>query len=108
MLTAEENALLTRVGPGTLMGDFFRRYWIPVVESSEVTAGGRPKRVRLLGESLVVYRSPGGRAALVSEFCAHRRASLYFARNEERGLRCVYHGWQYEPDGRCVDQPNER
>jgi phenylpropionate dioxygenase-like ring-hydroxylating dioxygenase large terminal subunit len=108
MLTHEENVQLTRVGPGTLMGDFMRRYWIPVVESSEVEAGGRPKRVRLLGEDLVVYRSPGGRAALVSELCAHRRASLYFARNEEQGLRCVYHGWQYAPDGRCVDQPNER
>jgi phenylpropionate dioxygenase-like ring-hydroxylating dioxygenase large terminal subunit len=67
------------------------------------------KRVRLLGEDLVVFRSPGGRAGLVSEFCAHRRASLYFARNEERGLRCVYHGWQYEcGTGRCVDMPNER
>ena len=108
MLTREENAQLTHVGPGTLMGDFMRRYWIPVVETSEVAAGGRPKRVRILGEPLIVYRSPGGRAALVSEYCAHRRASLYFARNEERGLRCVYHGWQYEHDGRCVDQPNER
>ncbi|TMQ17624.1 MAG: Rieske 2Fe-2S domain-containing protein [Candidatus Rokuibacteriota bacterium] len=108
MLTAEENAQLTRVGPGTLMGDLMRHYWIPVVQSSELIAGGRPKRVRLLGEDLVAFRDPGGRAGLVSEFCAHRRASLYFARNEERGLRCVYHGWQYGPGGRCVDMPNER
>ena len=108
MLTAEENALLTRVGPGTLMGDLMRQYWIPVVQSAELAAGGRPKRVRILGEDLVAYRDPAGRAALVSELCAHRRASLYFARNEASGLRCVYHGWQYAPDGRCIDQPNER
>jgi phenylpropionate dioxygenase-like ring-hydroxylating dioxygenase large terminal subunit len=108
MLTAEENAQLTRVGPGTVMGDLMRRYWIPVVQSSEVTPGGRVKRVRLLGEDLVVFRGPSGRAGLLAEFCAHRQASLYFARNEEPGLRCIYHGWQYEPGGRCVDQPNER
>src|ERR687888_370008 len=100
MLTAEENAQLTRVGPGTLIGDLMRQYWIPVVESSEVVAGGRPKRVRILGEDLVVFRSPAGGAGLLSEFCAHRRASLYFARNEARGLRCVYHGWQFEAGGR--------
>jgi phthalate 4,5-dioxygenase oxygenase subunit len=108
MLTAQENAQLTRVGPGTVMGDLMRQYWIPVVLSSELAAGGRPKRVKLLGEDLVAYRSPGGRAGLLAEFCAHRQASLYFARNEEPGLRCVYHGWQYEPGGRCVDMPNER
>ena len=108
MLTASENAQLTRVGPGTLMGDLMRQYWIPVVRADELVAGGRPKRVRLLGEDLVAYRDPDGRAALVSAFCAHRRASLYFARNEPRGLRCVYHGWQFAPDGRCIDQPNER
>jgi phthalate 4,5-dioxygenase len=108
MLTADENAQLTRVGPGTLMGDLMRQYWIPVVQSAELAAGGRPKRVRLLGEDLVAFRDSSGRPGLVSELCAHRRASLYFARNEERGLRCVYHGWQYALDGRCVDQPNER
>lgn len=108
MLSAEENAQLTRVGPGTLMGDLMRRYWIPVVLSSELAPGGRVKRVRILGEDLVAFRNPNGRVGLLGEFCAHRRASLYFGRNEERGLRCVYHGWQYEPGGRCVDMPNER
>jgi phenylpropionate dioxygenase-like ring-hydroxylating dioxygenase large terminal subunit len=108
MLTAEENAQLTRVGPGTLMGDLMRQYWIPVVQSTELAPGGRVKRVKILGEDLVAYRSPGGRVGVLAEFCAHRRASLYFARNEERGLRCVYHGWQYDPCGRCVDMPNER
>ena len=108
MLTADENAQLTRVGPGTLMGDLMRQYWIPVVLSSEVPAGGRVKRVRILGEDLVAFRAPSGRVGLLGEFCSHRRASLYFGRNEEPGLRCVYHGWQYEPGGRCIDMPNER
>ena len=108
MLTAEENAQLTKVGPGTLIGDLMRQYWIPVVQSSELAPGGRVKRVRILGEDLVAYRGPSGRVGVLAEFCAHRRASLYFARNEERGLRCVYHGWQYDPCGRCVDMPNER
>jgi phthalate 4,5-dioxygenase oxygenase subunit len=108
MLTAEENAQLTKVGPGTLIGDLMRQYWIPVVLSSELAPGARVKRVRILGEDLVAFRTPGGRSGLLGEFCAHRRASLYFGRNEERGLRCVYHGWQYEPSGRCIDMPNER
>jgi phenylpropionate dioxygenase-like ring-hydroxylating dioxygenase large terminal subunit len=90
------------------MGDLMRQYWMPVVQSSEIAPGGRAKRVRILGEDLVAFRQPSGRVGLVAEFCAHRRASLYFARNEERGLRCVYHGWQYELDGHCVDMPNER
>jgi phthalate 4,5-dioxygenase len=107
MLTAEENRQLTQVGPGTLVGDLMRQYWVPVVLSSELAAGGRVKRVRILGEDLVTLRTPGGRPGLLAEFCAHRRASLYFARNEEPGLRCVYHGWQYDPCGRCIDMPNE-
>src|SRR5262252_4869880 len=108
MLTAAENAQLTAVGPGTLVGHLMRQYWIPVVLSSELTAGGRVKRVRILGEDLVVFRTPSGRAGLLSEWCAHRRTSMYFARNEDRGLRCVYHGWQFDAGGRCIDMPNER
>jgi phenylpropionate dioxygenase-like ring-hydroxylating dioxygenase large terminal subunit len=108
MLTADESAQLTRVGPGTLMGDLMRQYWIPVVQSCELAPGGRVKRVRLLGEDLVAFRSPGGAVGLLAEFCAHRRASLYFGRNEELGLRCVYHGWQYDRAGHCLDMPNER
>jgi phenylpropionate dioxygenase-like ring-hydroxylating dioxygenase large terminal subunit len=108
MLTAEESAQLTRVGPGTLMGDLMRQYWIPVVQSWELAPGGRVKRVRILGEDLVAFRGPGGGVGLLAEFCAHRRASLYFGRNEELGLRCVYHGWQYDRGGRCIDMPNER
>src|SRR5262249_27286753 len=108
MLTPEENALLTRVGPGTLIGDLMRQYWIPVVLATELAAGGRAKRVRILGEDLVAFRTPAGRVGLLGEFCAHRRASLYFGRNEELGLRCVYHCWQFEPGRRCVDMPDER
>lgn len=109
MLTTEENAQLTKVGPGTLMGDLMRQYWIPVVLSSELAPGDRVKRVRILGEDLVAFRGPEGRPGLLGEWCTHRRASLYFARNESAGLRCVYHGWQYEAgSGRCIDMPNER
>jgi phenylpropionate dioxygenase-like ring-hydroxylating dioxygenase large terminal subunit len=107
MLTRDENELLTRVGPGTAMGALMRQYWIPVVRSDELEAGGRVKRVRLLGEELVVFRAPSGETGLLAEFCAHRGASLFFGRNERGGLRCVYHGWQYALDGQCVDMPNE-
>jgi phenylpropionate dioxygenase-like ring-hydroxylating dioxygenase large terminal subunit len=108
MLTAEENTLLTKVGPGTPVGDLMRQYWIPVVRSSELERGGRTKRVKLLGEDLVAFRAPGGQVGLLAEFCSHRRASLYFGRNEEAGLRCVYHGWQFDLAGQCLDMPNER
>lgn len=106
MLTREENELLTRVGPGTPMGALMRRYWLPVLLASELAPGGRVKRVRLLGEDLVAFRSPGGEVGLLGEFCSHRRASLYFGRNEAGGLRCVYHGWKYGLDGRCLEMPN--
>ena len=107
MISREENELLTRIGPGTMMGDLMRQYWIPVVLSSELAAGERVKRVKLLGEELVAFRNSAGAVGLVGEFCSHRSASLYFGRNEARGLRCVYHGWQFALDGRCVDMPNE-
>jgi phthalate 4,5-dioxygenase len=107
MLTREENELLTRVGPGTPMGHLLRHYWLPVVLASELAPGGRVKRVKLLGENLVAFRTRTGNVGLLGEFCSHRRASLYFGRNEEAGLRCVYHGWKYGLDGQCVDMPNE-
>ena len=106
MLTAEENDVLTRVGPGTPMGNLQRRYWHPIGAVEEMER--RPtKRVRLLGEDLVAFRARDGRVGVMDEFCSHRRASLYFARNEEAGLRCVYHGWKYGFDGQCLDMPNE-
>jgi phthalate 4,5-dioxygenase len=107
MLSPEDNELLTRTGPGTPMGDLLRRYWTPVVLSSEVAPGGRVKRVQLLGERLVVYRTRSGRAGLVGEFCPHRGASLYYGRVEADGMRCVYHGWTFGLDGQCLDMPSE-
>jgi phenylpropionate dioxygenase-like ring-hydroxylating dioxygenase large terminal subunit len=108
VLKAEDNEILTRVGPGTLMGDLLRRYWTPACLSAEVAGpGGAPARVRLLGESLVAFRDAGGRVGLVQENCPHRGASLYFGRNEGAVLRCVYHGWAFDADGRCADMPSE-
>ena len=107
MLSAQDNELLTRTGPGTPMGDLLRAYWIPVVQSAEVPPGGRVKRVQLLGERLVVHRTPSGRPGLVGEFCPHRGASLYFGRNEADGMRCVYHGWKFGLDGQCIEMPSE-
>jgi phthalate 4,5-dioxygenase len=108
MLTAEKNALLTGVGPGTPMGTLMRRYWLPACLAAEVPEpDGAPVRVRLLGEHLVAFRDTTGRVGLLDEYCAHRRASLWLGRNEECGLRCIYHGWKYDADGRCTDMMNE-
>jgi len=108
MLTREDNAKLTQVGPGTPLGTFFRRYWIPAAKLEELgEAGGAPVRVRLLGEDLVAFRDPAGKAGLMDEFCPHRRASLFYGRNEEGGLRCLYHGWKMAHDGRILETPAE-
>jgi phenylpropionate dioxygenase-like ring-hydroxylating dioxygenase large terminal subunit len=108
MLRADENEVLTRVGPGTLMGDLLRRYWTPACLSAEIPLpGSPPARVRLLGENLVAFRDTRGRVGLVQENCPHRGASLYFGRNEDAAIRCVYHGWAFDADGRCVDMPSE-
>ncbi|HYB41259.1 MAG TPA: Rieske 2Fe-2S domain-containing protein [Candidatus Methylomirabilis sp.] len=108
MLSLEENELLTRVGPGTPMGDTLRRYWIPALLGWEVAEpDGPPVRVKLLGEDLVAFRDTSGRIGLLDEYCPHRRVSLFLGRNEECGLRCVYHGWKFDVAGRCVDMMNE-
>ncbi len=108
MLTKEENELLTRIGPGTRGGDMLRRYWIPALLSWELPEPDCPPvRVKLLGEPLVAFRDTGGRAGILGELCPHRLASLWLGRNEEYGLRCIYHGWKYDVDGNCVDQMNE-
>jgi len=108
MLSKEENQLLCRVGPGTPMGTLMRLYWVPGVLSKELPEpGGRPLRVRLLGEDLIAFRDSSGRVGVVANNCPHRGASLFFGRNEEDGLRCVYHGWKFDVSGRCVDMPNE-
>ncbi|HET7341885.1 MAG TPA: Rieske 2Fe-2S domain-containing protein [Methylomirabilota bacterium] len=108
MLSRDDNERLTRVGAGTPMGDTLRRYWLPALLARELPEpDGPPVRVRLLGEDLVAFRDSRGRVGLLEEFCPHRRASLFFGRNEECGLRCVYHGWKFDADGRCVDMMNE-
>lgn len=108
MLKREDNELLTRVGPGTSMGELFRRFWLPVALVDELpTPDCSPVRVTVLGEPLVAIRDSENRLGLMDRFCAHRRADLFFGRNEECGLRCVYHGWKYDVTGNCVDMPAE-
>jgi phthalate 4,5-dioxygenase len=108
MLSREENELLTRVGPGTPMGNLLRCFWQPFALSSELPhADSDPIRVRLLGEELVAFRDSTGTVGLLQNNCPHRGASLFFGRNEEAGIRCVYHGWKFSADGTCVDMPNE-
>jgi phenylpropionate dioxygenase-like ring-hydroxylating dioxygenase large terminal subunit len=108
MLSKEDNELLTRVGPGTPMGQLMRQYWIPALQSSELPAPDcDPVRVRLLGENLIAFRDSAGRVGMLANHCPHRGASLFYGRNEENGLRCVYHGWKYDVSGQCVDIPSE-
>ena len=109
MHTREENEILTRTGPGTPVGEFFRRYWLPACLSTEIPeADSPPVRVLLLNEHLVAFRDTEGKIGLVAENCPHRGTSLFFGRNEESGLRCAYHGWKYDTSGQCVEQPSER
>lgn len=108
MLSHEENDLLTRVGPGTAMGRLMRCYWIPALLSEEIPAPDcAPVRMRLLGEDLVAFRDSSGRVGLLGEHCAHRGTSLFFGRNEDCGLRCVYHGWKYDVAGKVLETPAE-
>lgn len=102
----EDHVDLTRVGPGTVMGQFMRQYWLPAAMSSEVTADGAPMRLMLLGEKLVAFRDSSGRVGVLDHRCPHRCASLFLGRNEENGIRCIYHGWKYDVDGNCVDMPS--
>jgi len=107
MLTREENELLCRVGPDAPMGRMLRRYWIPAALSAELEAGGAPRRTRLLGEDLVAFRASDGTVGVLDENCPHRGASLVLARNEECGLRCLYHGWKIAPNGTVLETPPE-
>ena len=107
MLTAEQNELLTRVGPGTPGGELMRRYWHPVAGTEEFSGERSTKRVRLLGEDLVLFRDRQGRFGLIDEFCPHRRASLAYGIPTGDGIRCPYHGWHFDVQGHCIDQPNE-
>jgi phthalate 4,5-dioxygenase len=108
MLSQVENELLTRVGPGTGMGELLRRFWQPFALSTELpTKDSDPIRVRVLGEDLVAFRDSNNSVGLLANNCPHRGASLFFGRNEEAGLRCVYHGWKFDTSGQCLDMPNE-
>ena len=102
-LSFEENETLTRVGPGTPGGEMLRRYWHPIGFTSELK--DRPKRRRLLGEDLVLFRDERGRLGLLALQCLHRGTSLEFGHIEDGGLRCCYHGWLYDVDGRILEQP---
>ena len=98
---------LTRTGPGTPMGNLLRRYWVPVLSSSEIAEPDGPQvRVQILGEKLLAFRDTSGAVGLIDEFCSHRGVSLYFARNEEHGLRCAYHGLKFTVTGECVEVPS--
>lgn len=108
MFTQQDNEDLTRVGPGTVMGEYMRRHWLPFLLPEELpTPDCPPIRVRLLGEDLIAFRDTNGKLGLLDRWCPHRRVDLYFGRNEECGLRCVYHGWKFDVDGNCVDMPAE-
>ena len=106
MLSHEDNERLVRTGPGTPMGALFRAYWLPVLLSEQVSeCDGPPVRVKVLGEDFIAFRDTAGTVALVEPRCPHRGADLFFGRNEEGGIRCVYHGWKYAADGQCLEVP---
>src|SRR5919198_1643460 len=108
MLSRDENELLTQVGPATPMGELFRRFWIPALLSEELPGPDcEPVRLRLLGEDLLAFKDSHSRIAILDAYCPHRSAPMFFGRNEECGLRCVYHGWKFNAAGECVDMPNE-
>src|SRR5262245_32042474 len=109
MLTYDDNELMCRVGPGTPMGKLLREYWLPSTVPSSLLPQPDcpPVRVKLLGEDLIAFRTTSGHVGLVANSCPHRGASMFFGRNEEAGLRCVYHGWKFDTDGTCVDMPSE-
>ena len=107
MLTKEQNELICRTGPGTPCGEVFRRYWHPVGMSSEFNPGGRPRQVKVLGEDLVLFRDNNGRPGLLGIHCSHRLTSLAYGRVEDGGIRCPFHGWLYNIEGKCLAQPAE-
>ena len=108
MLTKEQNVLLCRVGKGTPMGNLMRRYWIPVLFAWELPEPDcDPVAIKVLGEDLVAFRDTAGQVGLLDAYCAHRRVHLFWGRNEDHGIRCVYHGWLFDVNGQCTDMPSE-
>jgi phthalate 4,5-dioxygenase oxygenase subunit len=108
MLKKELNDLVTQTGPGTAMGNLFRRYWLPALMSEQLPGPDcEPVRLELLSEKMLAFRDTSGKLGLIDEFCAHRGVSLWFGRNEENGIRCPYHGWKYDVNGNCTEVPSE-
>lgn len=108
MLIQEQNDRLTKVGPGTPGGELLRRYWQALCPAGEITEERPKKRVRILGEDLLVYRGVDGQMYCIEEHCLHRRASLFYGFIEEGGIRCCYHGWKFDCAGKCVERPFEK
>ena len=106
MTTASEGAELTQIGPGTVMGQLMREYWLPALYASELERDGSPVRFMLLGEKLIAFRDSDGRVGVMDHRCPHRCASLFLGRNEQGGIRCIYHGWKYDVAGNCIDMPS--
>lgn len=105
MLTEANNRLLTKTGRGTPLGSLMREYWLPVMRSSQLEPGAPPKQLKILGEKLVAFRSPEGEVGIMDEACPHRGASMFLARSEKCGLRCIYHGWKISPAGELLEAP---
>ena len=107
MITKEENDLLCRVENEAPMGALMKQHWVPICLSEEVAeADGDPVNARILGENLVIFRDSDGNVGVLDEACPHRGPSLVYGRNEEGGLRCLYHGWKFDADGNCTDMTN--
>ena len=108
MMSVEDNEKLTRTDRKTFMGEYLRSFWIPAMVAAEIPGRDEaPVRLRLLGEDLIVFRETDGKLGVMDEYCPHRRASLFFGRNEDCGIRCVYHGWKFDVEGNCLDMPSE-
>jgi phenylpropionate dioxygenase-like ring-hydroxylating dioxygenase large terminal subunit len=106
-MTREDNDILTQTGPGTPMGALMRQYWTPAIRSSALERDGAPVRVKLYGEDFVAFRATDGRVGFLDEACPHRGVSLALGRNEENGLRCIFHGWKLDVTGKVVDAMSE-
>ena len=106
MATAKDGIELTRVGAGTVMGDLMRCYWMPALMSSELKRDAAPTRLMLLGEKLIAFRDSSGRVGVMDHRCPHRGASLFLGRNEQDGIRCIYHGWKFDVSGTCLEMPS--
>lgn len=106
MLSTKDNLDLSRIGPGTVMGNFMRQFWLPACAGRELEIDAAPMRLMLMGEKLIAFRDSQGRVGVLDHRCPHRCASLFFGRNEESGIRCAYHGWKFDVEGNCLEMPN--